>query len=155
MKALLKYAENEKGKMICSVLMSVISVMAGLIPFYCMYQVICLFVAGNVTALAILKWCIFALASLVTFPASFLCMGLTFKISGKNFETYDKAGAYMNSTIVEYIEGIEVIKAFGRAGGSYEKYAAGRIYRKWTGEISEYERASGTIRTCNHSWNRR
>lgn len=33
MKALLKYAENEKGKMICSVLMSVISVMAGLIPF--------------------------------------------------------------------------------------------------------------------------
>lgn len=50
-------------------------------------------------------------------------MGLTFKISGKNFGTCDKAGAYMNSTIVEYIEGIEVIKAFGRAGVSYEKYA--------------------------------
>ena len=50
-------------------------------------------------------------------------MGLTFKISGKNFQTYDKANAYMNSTIVEYIEGIEVIKAFGRAGVSYEKYA--------------------------------
>ena len=29
----------------------------------------------------------------------------------------------MNSTIVEYVEGIEVIKAFGRAGVSYEKYA--------------------------------
>lgn len=29
----------------------------------------------------------------------------------------------MNSTVVEYIEGIEVIKAFGRAGVSYEKYA--------------------------------
>lgn len=29
----------------------------------------------------------------------------------------------MNSTIVEYTEGIEVIKAFGRAGVSYEKYA--------------------------------
>lgn len=29
----------------------------------------------------------------------------------------------MNSVIVEYIEGIEVIKAFGRAGQSYEKYA--------------------------------
>lgn len=28
----------------------------------------------------------------------------------------------MNSTIVEYVEGIEVIKAFGRAGVSYEKY---------------------------------
>ena len=30
--------------------------------------------------------------------------------------------AHMNSTIVEYIEGIEVIKAFGRVGSSYEKY---------------------------------
>ena len=50
-------------------------------------------------------------------------MGLTFKISGKNFEQYDKSADYMNSTIVEYIEGIEVIKAFGRAGVSYEKYA--------------------------------
>ena len=29
--------------------------------------------------------------------------------------------AHMNSTIVEYIEGIEVIKAFGRVGTSYEK----------------------------------
>ena len=50
-------------------------------------------------------------------------MGLTYKISGKNFDTYNESNAYMNSTIVEYIEGIEVIKAFGRAGVSYEKYA--------------------------------
>lgn len=64
-----------------------------------------------------------ALASLVTFPLSFICMGLTFKISGKNFDKYDKSANHMNSTIVEYIEGIEVIKAFGRADVSYEKYA--------------------------------
>ena len=51
-------------------------------------------------------------------------MGLTFRISGKNFEKYDQSASDMNSTIVEYIEGIEVIKAFGRAGVSYEKYAA-------------------------------
>ena len=31
----------------------------------------------------------------------------------------------MNSTIVEYIEGIEVIKAFGRVGTSYEKLVRG------------------------------
>ena len=59
----------------------------------------------------------------MTFPLSFICMGLTFKISGKNFAKYDESANYMNSTIVEYIEGIEVIKAFGRAGVSYEKYA--------------------------------
>lgn len=38
----------------------------------------------------------------------------------------------MNSTIVEYIEGIEVIKAFGRAGTSYEKYAKAILdYKKF------------------------
>lgn len=73
----------------------------------------------SIIALALVDWRI-ALASLVTFPAAFVCMALTFKISGKNFDTYNNSNTYMNSTIVEYIEGIEVIKAFGRAGVSYE-----------------------------------
>lgn len=47
-------------------------------------------------------------------------MGLTFAISGDSFAQYDRSGNEMNSAIVEYIE---VIKAFGRAGVSYEKYA--------------------------------
>lgn len=203
-----------------SVILPVLSVTLGLVTFYCMYEMICLFADDTITAAAIVKWCLLALvayamkiltfslstgtshsmaytileglrlrladrflhaplgnvenhtigeiknmmvdkienlepplahmipegaghlvlpivsiialcaldwrlalASLVTFPLSFICMGLTFKISGKNFEKYDKSANYMNSTIVEYIEGIEVIKAFGRAGVSYEKYA--------------------------------
>ena len=77
----------------------------------------------SIIALACLDWRL-ALASLVTFPLSFLCMGLTFKISGDSFAQYDRSASRMNSAIVEYIEGIEVIKAFGRAGVSYEKYAA-------------------------------
>lgn len=76
----------------------------------------------SLTALLCIDWRLM-LASLVTFPLSFFCMGLTFKISGKTFDKYDKSAEYMNSTLVEYIEGIEVIKAFGRAGVSYEKYA--------------------------------
>ena len=76
----------------------------------------------SIVALAVIDWRL-ALASLVTFPLSFVCMGLTFKISGKNFSLYDKSNAYMNSVVVEYVEGIEVIKAFGRSGVSYEKYA--------------------------------
>ena len=220
MNALFSYAGGEKKKMVLSVILSVLSVMLGLIPFYCIYQLIVLFVAETVTTADIIKWCLFALlayalkilaftlstgtshsmaytileglrlrlanrflhaplgdvenhsigeiknimvdkvenlepplahmipegaghivlpvvsiialavldwrlalASLVTFPLSFICMGLTFKISGKNFSKYDESANYMNSTIVEYIEGIEVIKAFGRAGVSYEKYA--------------------------------
>ena len=40
--------------------------------------------------------------------------------------------AHMNSSIVEYIEGIEVIKAFGRVGTSYEKYAKAILdYKKF------------------------
>ena len=40
--------------------------------------------------------------------------------------------AHMNSTIVEYIEGIEVIKAFGRVGTFYEKYAKAILdYKKF------------------------
>lgn len=220
MQLLFAYADREKRKMVLSVILSVLSVMLGLVPFYCMYKAICLFTAGTVTAGAIVLWSVLALlayaakiltfslstgtshsmayavleslrlrladrflhaplgnvenhsigeiktmmvdkienlepplahmipegaghtvlpvvslialclidwrialASLVTFPLSIFCMGLTFKIIGKNFDKYDHAGAYMNSTVVEYIEGIEVIKAFGRAGVSYEKYA--------------------------------
>ena len=77
----------------------------------------------SLAALAVIDWRV-ALASLVTVPFSMICMALTFKISGKNFDKYNTANAYMNSAIVEYVEGIEVIKAFGRAGVSYEKYAA-------------------------------
>ena len=73
-----------------------------------------------------------ALASLVTVPLSLVFMTLTMIISGKSFTQYDESNAHMNSTIVEYIEGIEVIKAFGRAGTSYEKYAKAILdYKKF------------------------
>ena len=218
--SLFAYAEGEKKKMLLSVVLSIVSVSAGLVPFYCMYRIICLFVAETATASSIVGWCLWALlayavkivtftlstgvshnmayhvlegvrlrladrflhaplgnvenhtigeiksmmvdkienlepplahmipegaghvvlpivsiiallcidwrlalASLVTFPLSMVCMMLTMTISGKNFQKYDQSHAYMNSTIVEYVEGIEVIKAFGRAGVSYEKYA--------------------------------
>ncbi len=221
MKSIFAYASGEKTKTVVSVVLSIVSVTLGLVPFYCMYKVICLFTAGEQTASAVATWCLIALAayalkiltfslstglshnmaynvleglrlrladrflhaplgnvqnhsvgeiksmmvdkienlepplahmipegaghiflpivsiialaiidwrialaSLVTFPLSFVCMGLTFKISGKNFDEYDKKGSYMNSVVVEYVEGIEVIKAFGRAGVSYEKFAA-------------------------------
>jgi len=221
MKSLFAYASGEKKRLALSVVLSVLSVVLGLVPFYCMYRMICLFPAGAATTAGIVRWCLIALAvygvkillfslstgvshamaytileslrlrladrflhaplgdvenhsigeiknmmvdkieniepplahmipegaghivlpvisiialamldwrlalaSLVTFPLSLLCMGLTFQISGDSFSRYDRSSNDMNSAIVEYIEGIEVIKAFGRAGVSYEKYAA-------------------------------
>ena len=64
-----------------------------------------------------------ALGALAALPIGLIFMMLTFVISGKNLAKYQKANAHMNSVIVEYIEGIEVIKAFGKTGVSYEKYA--------------------------------
>ena len=64
-----------------------------------------------------------ALAALAAFPLGLLFMILTFVISGKNMAKYQEANAHMSSIIVEYVEGIEVIKAFGKAGVSYEKFA--------------------------------
>ena len=214
------YAKGEKKPLAVSVVLSVVSVISGLVPFYCMYRLICLFVADAASTAGIVQWCLIALAayllkiltftlstgvshnmaynvlaglrlrvedrflhaplgivqnhsigeikgmmvdkienlepplahmipegaghivlpivsivalavvdwrlalaSLVMFPLSVVCMALTFKISGKNFDEYDRKGSYMNSVVVEYVEGIEVIKAFGRSGVSYEKYA--------------------------------
>lgn len=48
--SLFAYAEGEKKKMLLSVLLSVISVTAGLAPSYCMYRIICLFAAGTAGA---------------------------------------------------------------------------------------------------------
>lgn len=217
---LLAYAKDSSGKLIGSVALSIISVVIGLLPYYCMFRLIAAFVDKELSAELIVSWCglallaygikvVFfglstglshyaayhilenlrlqvanrflhaplgeveahsigeiknvmvdkiediepplahmipegighlmlpvvsllalvaidwriALASLITVPFSLICMVLTFQISGRNFDKYNQSNAYMNSTIVEYIEGIEVIKAFGRVGMSYEKYA--------------------------------
>lgn len=61
MSTLFAYAEGEKKRMYLSVVLSVLSVAAGLAPFYCMYAMLCLFVAGTATAAGIIKWCLLAL----------------------------------------------------------------------------------------------
>lgn len=217
---LMSYAEGSKGKLVLSVLLSIISIVSGVVPYYCAYRMIELFTESKVSNEALVYWGVqifaayvvkivafglstgishqtayyileklrlrvtdsfmhaplgevtsysigeiknvmvdkieniepplahmipegtghavlpiicfsglfivdwrVALASMITLPLAFLCMLITYKISGKNFNKYNEANSYMNSTIVEYIEGIEVIKAFGREGTSYEKFA--------------------------------
>ena len=64
-----------------------------------------------------------ALGSLLSLPIGFVFMLLTFAISGKSMKKYMESNAHLNSVVVEYIEGIEVIRTFGKAGSSYKKYA--------------------------------
>lgn len=217
---LLSYAKGSRGKLFLSVVLSVVSVLSGIVPYYCAYRIIDHFVTESVTTQNILQWgglallaylikVVFfgcstglshyvayhileklrirvadrflhaplgevtshsigkiknvivdkiegvepplahmipegaghfilplvsfaalltidwriALASLATVPVSLLCMVLTFVISGKSFDKYQSSNNKMSSIIVEYVEGIEVIKAFGRTGMSYEKFS--------------------------------
>ena len=227
-KTMLSYAQGSGGKLAVSVVLSMVSLTAGIVPFYCVYRMLDLYIADNLNREAVIYFCVIslaaylvkvlcfglstgishlvafnvleglrckvaevllkaplgevyshsigeikstivdkiediepplahvvpegaghiflpiitfisltmidirvALASLAAFPLGLLFMILTFKISGRNLAKYQEANARMSSIIVEYVEGIEVIKAFGRAGVSYEKYA---------GSILEYKK---------------
>lgn len=72
--ALFAYAEGEKSKLLLSVVLSVLSVMLGLVPFYCMYRLICLMAAGTATAALAVKWCLLALAA---YAAKVVLFGLS------------------------------------------------------------------------------
>lgn len=71
--------------------------------------------------LFVLDWRM-ALAVLVTVPIGFGCYALMTRGYKESFQnTVDKT-KILNDTAVEYINGIEVIKAFGKAQSSYEKF---------------------------------
>ena len=59
--ALFAYAEGERKRLGLSVVLSVLSVTLGLIPFYCMYALLCRFVAGTAGASDVVRWCLLAL----------------------------------------------------------------------------------------------
>ena len=63
MKSLFAYAEGENKRLVLSVVLSVLSVLAGLVPFYCMYALLCRFAAGTATETAAVQWCLLALAA--------------------------------------------------------------------------------------------
>ncbi|MDO4268138.1 MAG: ABC transporter ATP-binding protein [Eubacteriales bacterium] len=67
-----------------------------------------------------------ALLSLASVPAGMLLMMPAMIGYGKKYEGSVAASQAMNAAIVEYIGGIEVIKAFNQGQNSYAKYA-GRI----------------------------
>lgn len=65
-----------------------------------------------------------ALVSLITFPVGlicFMCMMIGYE---KNYNRTVTATKNLNDTAVEYISGIEVIKVFGKAKSSCEKFVA-------------------------------
>ena len=65
-----------------------------------------------------------ALAALITFPIGLGCFMLMMVGYEENYGRTVRATKNLNDTAVEYISGIEVIKVFGKAKSSYEKFVA-------------------------------
>ncbi|MEW9095511.1 MAG: ABC transporter ATP-binding protein [Clostridiaceae bacterium] len=63
-----------------------------------------------------------ALAAMVTVPIAVVAYTIMMRTFNKQYADYMESSNYVNSIIVEYVEGIEVIKAFGRSSSSYEKF---------------------------------
>ena len=74
-----------------------------------------------------------ALLSLVAIPFGFMFMGIMFKTGMGSMSAYYGAAQKMNNTIVEYINGMEVVKVFNRDGESYHRLESDvKSYRDFT-----------------------
>ncbi len=65
-----------------------------------------------------------ALAALITVPIGIVCYALMMFGYEKSYNRTVKATKDLNAVTAEYIGGIEVIKVFGKAQSSYDKFAA-------------------------------
>lgn len=83
-----------------------------------------------VVYLFVLDWRM-ALASLATIPLGMLCYMAQMKEYPKKYAAVMQANKHMNATTVEYVGGIEVIKAFNQSAASYEKFTDAVRQNTW------------------------
>ena len=63
-----------------------------------------------------------ALLSLASIPISLAAMMIMYSVGMKKMGPYYMAGQKMNNTIIEYINGMEVVKVFNKDAESYERF---------------------------------
>lgn len=74
-----------------------------------------------------------ALLSLCSLPLGVIAMTVMYRIGMKDMGNYYAAAQKMNNTIVEYINGMEVVKVFNRDGESYHRFEGDvKSYRDFT-----------------------
>jgi len=76
---------------------------------------------GIIIYLFTLDWRM-ALVSLITIPIGFVAYMGMMKDYAVKYEASTNAGKHMSATVVEYINGIEVIKAFNQSANSYARF---------------------------------
>ncbi|MDR1540814.1 MAG: ABC transporter ATP-binding protein/permease [Clostridiales bacterium] len=74
-----------------------------------------------------------ALLCLAALPVGILCMGVMYGIGMREMKNWYAAADKMNNTIVEYVNGMDVVKVFGRDGESYKRFEGDvKGYRDFT-----------------------
>lgn len=76
----------------------------------------------SILLIFILDWRM-GLASLITIPLGIFFFAAMMRGYGPRMENYMRSANDMNSSLVEYVNGIQVIKAFNRSASSYGKYS--------------------------------
>ena len=66
--------------------------------------------------------CRLALMSLASIPLSIVAMMIMYSVGMKKMEPYYMASGKMNNTIIEYVNGMEVVKVFNKETESYKKF---------------------------------
>jgi ATP-binding cassette subfamily B protein len=83
-------------------------------------------------AMFIVDWKL-ALLSIGSLPVGIVSMALMYKVGMKEMANWYAAGNKMNNTIVEYINGMEVVKVFNRDSESYRRFETDvKGYRDFT-----------------------
>lgn len=74
-----------------------------------------------------------ALAALITVPIAAVAFAVMMRTYNQKYDDYMESSNHVNSVIVEYVEGIEVIKAFNQSAASYEKFEkAVKSFKEYT-----------------------
>lgn len=83
-------------------------------------------------SLFVIDWKL-ALMSLASLPIGLAAMIAMYASGMKNMEAYYQSGKIMNNTIIEYINGMEVVKVFNKDGESYHRFEKDiKNYRDFT-----------------------
>lgn len=88
---------------------------------------LCIFIA-----LVLIDWKL-ALLTIITVPIGLWAVSCMTKTGFDRMENYYRAAQVMNSTIIEYVNGMEVVKIFNKDGESYKRYQNDvKAYRDFT-----------------------
>ena len=119
------FASQCRGKIVLSVLCAIISVVAGLIPYWSVYQIITLFIGGSPVMAEVWKWCWIGLGA---YAIRFLLYGISTSLS--------HISAY---TILENIRLTLAQRLMKRAVGDSHRRVCGKLKSRMVDRVETIE----------------